>query len=105
VCGGTYRSETQKPNLSLSLSLSLKEKKIQVLVNCSNMSGKGAKGLTTGKTPSSLKDKDKKKPTSRSSRAGLQVLSLSLSQFSPFSLSYLGSASLSYLRYATYPKF
>lgn len=37
------------------------------------MSGKGAKGLTTGKTPSSLKDKDKKKPTSRSSRAGLQV--------------------------------
>lgn len=38
------------------------------------MSGKGAKGLLTGKTPASKdKDKDKKKPTSRSSRAGLQV--------------------------------
>lgn len=39
------------------------------------MSGKGAKGLLTGKTPASRdKDKDKKKaPTSRSSRAGLQV--------------------------------
>ncbi|KAL6536276.1 hypothetical protein OROGR_012848 [Orobanche gracilis] len=38
------------------------------------MSGKGAKGLLTGKTPASKdKDKDnKKKPTSRSSRAGLQ---------------------------------
>ncbi|KAJ9167776.1 hypothetical protein P3X46_019372 [Hevea brasiliensis] len=35
------------------------------------MSGKGAKGLITGKTPAP-KDKDKKKPTSRSSRAGLQ---------------------------------
>lgn len=39
------------------------------------MSGKGAKGLITAK------DKDKKKPISRSSRAGLQVpLSLSLLQ-------------------------
>ncbi|MQM04123.1 hypothetical protein Taro_036916 [Colocasia esculenta] len=36
------------------------------------MSGKGAKGLLTGKSPAS-KDKDKKKPISRSSRAGLQV--------------------------------
>ncbi|RDX70608.1 putative histone H2A variant 3, partial [Mucuna pruriens] len=36
------------------------------------MSGKGAKGLITGKTPASTKDKDKKKPVSRSSRAGLQ---------------------------------
>ncbi|GER45144.1 histone H2A [Striga asiatica] len=39
------------------------------------MSGKGAKGLLTGKTPAGSKDKDKdskKKPTSRSSRAGLQ---------------------------------
>ncbi|KAG6387936.1 hypothetical protein SASPL_153131 [Salvia splendens] len=37
------------------------------------MSGKGAKGLLTGKTPASKdKDKDKKKPISRSSRAGLQ---------------------------------
>ena len=38
------------------------------------MSGKGAKGLLTSKTPAQSKDKDKKKPTSRSSRAGLQVL-------------------------------
>lgn len=45
------------------------------------MSGKGAKGLLTGKTPASKdKDKDKKKPISRSSRAGLQVSS----HFSPF---------------------
>ncbi|KAK6119516.1 hypothetical protein DH2020_046738 [Rehmannia glutinosa] len=37
------------------------------------MSGKGAKGLLTGKNPASKdKDKDKKKPISRSSRAGLQ---------------------------------
>jgi histone H2A len=39
------------------------------------MSGKGAKGLiTAAKTSAANKDKDKKKPTSRSSRAGLQVL-------------------------------
>ncbi|PON57930.1 Histone H2A [Parasponia andersonii] len=38
------------------------------------MSGKGAKGLITGKTPANKdKDKDKKKPVSRSSRAGLQA--------------------------------
>ncbi|KAH9666483.1 putative histone H2A variant 3 [Citrus sinensis] len=37
------------------------------------MSGKGAKGLITGKTTiNNNKDKDKKKPVSRSSRAGLQ---------------------------------
>ncbi|CAN1177758.1 Probable histone H2A variant 3 [Linum perenne] len=39
------------------------------------MSGKGAKGLIMGKGPSaaaSASTKDKKKPTSRSSRAGLQ---------------------------------
>ncbi|KAG6414588.1 hypothetical protein SASPL_121961 [Salvia splendens] len=37
------------------------------------MSGKGAKGLLTGKTPASKdKDKDKKRPITRSSRAGLQ---------------------------------
>ncbi|PNX80711.1 histone H2A family protein, partial [Trifolium pratense] len=37
------------------------------------MSGKGAKGLiTSAKTSAANKDKDKKKPTSRSSRAGLQ---------------------------------
>jgi hypothetical protein len=35
------------------------------------MSGKGAKGLITGKTPAL--NKDKKKPITRSSRAGLQV--------------------------------
>lgn len=39
------------------------------------MAGKGGKGLLAGKTPvaSKDKDKDKKKPVSRSSRAGLQV--------------------------------
>ncbi|KAG6593413.1 putative histone H2A variant 3 [Cucurbita argyrosperma subsp. argyrosperma] len=36
------------------------------------MSGKGAKGLIMGKSASNNKDKDKKKPVSRSSRAGLQ---------------------------------
>ncbi|KAH9615464.1 hypothetical protein KSS87_021379 [Heliosperma pusillum] len=36
------------------------------------MSGKGAKGLITGKSSGSNKDKDKKAPISRSSRAGLQ---------------------------------
>uniref|UniRef100_A0A2P2JWK6 Histone H2A n=1 Tax=Rhizophora mucronata TaxID=61149 RepID=A0A2P2JWK6_RHIMU len=37
------------------------------------MSGKGAKGLiTAGKSTLGSKDKDKKKPVSRSSRAGLQ---------------------------------
>ncbi|KAL6994741.1 hypothetical protein U1Q18_045172 [Sarracenia purpurea var. burkii] len=36
------------------------------------MSGKGAKGLITGKTPAANKDKDKKRSISRSSRAGLQ---------------------------------
>lgn len=43
------------------------------------MSGKGAKGLIMGKSSGNDKDKDKKKPTTRSSRAGLQV---SLSHFS-----------------------
>lgn len=38
------------------------------------MSGKGAKGLIMGKASAGNKDKDKKKPISRSSRAGLQVL-------------------------------
>lgn len=37
------------------------------------MSGKGAKGLIMGKSAANNKDKDKKKPVSRSSRAGLQV--------------------------------
>lgn len=37
------------------------------------MSGKGAKGLLMGKPSGNDKDKDKKKPTTRSSRAGLQV--------------------------------
>lgn len=54
------------------------------------MSGKGAKGLiTTGKTSAANKDKDKKKPTSRSSRAGLQVPSLSLSDLQFLSLFWL----------------
>ena len=40
------------------------------------MSGKGAKGLIMGKGAAANKEKDsKKKPISRSSRAGLQVLS------------------------------
>ncbi|XWS17185.1 hypothetical protein CRYUN_Cryun33cG0046500 [Craigia yunnanensis] len=36
------------------------------------MSGKGAKGLIMGKNSAANKEKDKKKPISRSSRAGLQ---------------------------------
>ena len=42
------------------------------------MSGKGAKGLITGKSSGMNKDKDKKAPVSRSSRAGLQVFSNSI---------------------------
>ncbi|KAK7320701.1 hypothetical protein VNO77_30415 [Canavalia gladiata] len=49
-----------------------KEKALLRVEVKTEMSGKGAKGLLTGKTPSSSKDKDKKKPISRSSRAGLQ---------------------------------
>lgn len=39
------------------------------------MAGKGGKGLLAAKTPAANKDKDKdkKKPISRSSRAGIQV--------------------------------
>lgn len=42
------------------------------------MAGKGGKGLLAGKTTAAAaaaanKDKDKKRPISRSSRAGLQV--------------------------------
>jgi len=39
------------------------------------MAGKGGKGLLAGKTTAASKDKDKekKRPVSRSSRAGLQV--------------------------------
>jgi hypothetical protein len=48
------------------------------------MSGKGAKGLLTSKTPAQSKDKDKKKPTSRSSRAGLQVFFLVFVSFDGF---------------------
>ncbi|KAH0468752.1 hypothetical protein IEQ34_001984 [Dendrobium chrysotoxum] len=36
------------------------------------MAGKGGKGLVAAKTTAASKDKDKKKPISRSSRAGLQ---------------------------------
>ena len=40
------------------------------------MAGKGGKGLLAGKTTAAAanKDKDKKRPISRSSRAGLQVI-------------------------------
>lgn len=41
------------------------------------MAGKGGKGLVAGKTTAAAaanKEKDKKKPISRSSRAGLQVI-------------------------------
>ncbi|KAL8214984.1 hypothetical protein R6Q57_004433 [Mikania cordata] len=45
-------------------------------LNGSKMAGKGGKGLLAGKTTAAAaaanKDKDKKRPTSRSSRAGLQ---------------------------------
>lgn len=53
------------------------------------MTGKGAKGLiTAGKTSSKTEDKgkDKKKPVSRSSRAGLQVSSLNPSPSDHFLL-------------------
>ncbi|KAI3898634.1 hypothetical protein MKW98_000747, partial [Papaver atlanticum] len=36
------------------------------------MAGKGGKGLLAAKTTAANKDKDKKKPVSRSSRAGIQ---------------------------------
>lgn len=46
------------------------------------MAGKGGKGLLAGKTTAAAaKDKDKKRPTSRSSRAGLQVFSQNPSYF------------------------
>lgn len=38
------------------------------------MAGKGGKGLLAAKTTAANKDKDKKKPISRSARAGLQVM-------------------------------
>jgi hypothetical protein len=47
-----------------------------------NQAGKGAKGLLMGKGSDQGDQKDKKKPISRSSRAGLQVL-----LFLPFSSS------------------
>lgn len=68
------------------------------------MSGKGAKGLIMGKASASNKEKDKKKPISRSSRAGLQVflfrslcfllsvfilLLFSAFSFQPFALGFL----------------
>ena len=57
------------------------------------MSGKGAKGLIMGKASAANKDKDnKKKPISRSSRAGLQVstsdLSLDLSLLTLISINF-----------------
>jgi hypothetical protein len=55
------------------------------------MSGKGAKGLLTSKTPAQSKEKDKKKPTSRSSRAGLQVFFLLLFIFLVLLMGFLSS--------------
>lgn len=43
------------------------------------MAGKGGKGLLAAKTTAGNKDKDKKKPVSRSARAGLQVIFVDLS--------------------------
>lgn len=40
------------------------------------MAGKGGKGLLAAKTTAANKDKDKKRPVSRSSRAGIQVFLL-----------------------------
>lgn len=40
------------------------------------MAGKGGKGLLAAKTTAANKDKEKKKPVSRSFRAGLQVILL-----------------------------
>lgn len=45
---------------------------VKDMVVGANQSGKGAKGLSLGKAQEGDK-KDKKKPVSRSSRAGLQV--------------------------------
>lgn len=47
------------------------------------MAGKGGKGLLAAKTTAANKDKDKdkKRPISRSSRAGIQVKSFTLSFF------------------------
>jgi hypothetical protein len=49
----------------------------KMVVTGGNQSGKGAKGLLMGKSTDAAKDK--KKPTSRSSRAGLQACYYSLS--------------------------
>lgn len=55
------------------------------------MSGKGAKGLLMGKNAAANKDKEKKKPISRSSRAGLQVSSFYFPQLiSLFCFGFLG---------------
>ncbi len=43
-----------------------------------NQAGKGTKGLLLEKSADMSDNKDKKKPISRSSRAGLQVFSLSI---------------------------
>ncbi|TQD90322.1 hypothetical protein C1H46_024150 [Malus baccata] len=56
------------------------------------MSGKGAKGLIMGKGPAAInkdKDKDKKKPISRSSRAGLQTDALFGFQLKSYTLAHL----------------
>lgn len=54
------------------------------------MAGKGGKGLLAGKTTAAAaaaaanKEKDKKRPVSRSSRAGLQVIFVSSSYIKRF---------------------
>jgi len=53
-----------------------------------SMAGKGGKGLVAGKTTAANKDKDKdkKRPVSRSSRAGIQVTHFPCSSDFVFSL-------------------
>jgi len=52
------------------------------------MGGKGGKGLVAGKTTAANKDKDKdkKRPVSRSSRAGIQVTQFPVSSYFGFFL-------------------
>lgn len=48
----------------------------EIVVEEKKMAGKGGKGLVAGKTMAAAaanKEKDKKRPVSRSARAGLQV--------------------------------
>ena len=67
------RVKSQRSSISLLIVQSIKLIRFDQRL-ADKMSGKGAKGLIMGKTLSKDKDKDKKKPVTRSSRAGLQVL-------------------------------